>query len=315
MLRTLYPAFEAYKTHMLKVDEFHEIYVEESGKEDGAPVVFVHGGPGAGGGTELWRRFLDPDFYRIICIDQRGCGRSKPFIELRNNTIADLAEDMEKVREKLGIEKWLVFGGSWGTTLSLYYAEHHPERVVGLILRGIFLGREEDIQWLYQGGAGIFFPEAYEKFLSVLSEEEKKDNIAAYYKHLTSNSPEERRRYGKAFADFEMSVVALHPRELASEISDRDISLAMLECHYFVNKCFMSENFLLKHAYKIAHIPTFIVHGRYDVDCRPSGAHELFQLLKNAEICYPVAGHSSLEPEIMHELMEAQDRFKKYFKP
>lgn len=312
MLKTLFPEINPYRTYMLKVDELHEIYVEESGKPDGAPVVFVHGGPGSGCGNDS-RRFLDPDFYRIICIDQRGCGRSKPFVELRNNTIQALAGDMEKVRVHLGIDRWLVYGGSWGTTLSLYYAEHHPERVAAMILRGIFLGRDEDVKWLYQGGAGMFFPEAYERFTSLLTEEERKDNVGGYYRRLTSENSEERRRFGKAFSDFETSVVALHPRTLSEEISDADISLAMLECHYFVNGCFMPENFLLENAHKIADIPTFIVHGRYDVDCRPEGAHLLAQRLRECEVCYPIAGHSSFEPEITHELILAQERFKKYF--
>ncbi|MDO4753515.1 MAG: prolyl aminopeptidase [Bacillota bacterium] len=312
MLKTLFPELEPFQTHMIKVDDLHEIYVEESGKKDGAPVVFVHGGPGSGCGNDS-RRFLDPDFYRIICIDQRGCGRSKPFVELRNNTIQALADDMEKVRELLGIERWLVYGGSWGTTLSLYYAENHPERVTALILRGIFLGRDEDIKWLYQGGAGMFFPEAYAEFTSLLSEDERKDNVLSYYKHLTSENPEERRKFGKAFSDFETSVVALHPRTLSEEITDGDISLAMMECHYFVNACFMEENYLLNHVDRIQDIPTFIVHGRYDVDCRPEGAHLLAQKLKNCEIVYPIAGHSSFEPEITHELILAQERFKRYF--
>lgn len=312
MKKTLFPEIQPFRTHMLRVDEFHEIYVEESGKKDGAPVVFVHGGPGSGCGEDS-RRFLDPDFYRIICIDQRGCGRSKPFVELRNNDTGELAADMEKVRTFLGIDKWLVYGGSWGTTLSLYYAEHHPERVVAMILRGIFLGREEDIDWLYRGGAGMFFPEAYAAFVSLLSEEERADNVLSYYRHLCSEDPEERRKYGKAFSDFETSAVALHPRTLSEEIRDSDISLAMLECHYFVNHCFMSDNYLLENAHKIADIPTFIVHGRYDVDCRPVGAALLAERLNQCEIVYPIAGHSSFEPEIMHELILAQERFKRYF--
>lgn len=312
MLRTLFPDIEPYSTAMLKVDEYHEIYVEESGKPDGAPVVFVHGGPGSGCG-DYARKFLDPDFYRIICIDQRGCGRSKPFVELRNNTISDLASDMEKVREALGVDKWLVHGGSWGTTLALYYAENYPERVIGLLLRGIFLGRDEDIKWLYQGGAGLFFPEAYEKFTGMLSDSERADNIASYYAHLTSADSDERKKFGKVFADFEGSVVALNPRTLSDEISDANISLAVLECHYFVNHCFMPENYLLENAHKIADIPTYIVHGRYDVDCRPSGAYELYKKLNKADIDFPIAGHSSFEPEITDLLIKAQEDFKKLF--
>lgn len=311
-LLTLFPEIAPFRTHMVDVDDIHRIYVEESGNPDGAPAVFVHGGPGSGCGDTA-RRFFDPQFYRIICIDQRGCGRSKPFVELKDNNIAALARDMETVRELLGIEKWLVHGGSWGTTLALYYAENFPERVVALILRGIFLGRDEDIAWLYQGGAGMFFPEAYETFTSILSEDERKDNIGSYFKHLTSEDKAERLAFGKAFSNFENSVVALRPRTHSEEITDADISLAVLECHYFVNHCFMEENYILNHADRIAHIPTRIIHGRYDVDCRPEGAHLLAKKLKNCEIFYPIAGHSSSEPEITHELIRAQECFKNQF--
>lgn len=312
MLKTLFPEIKPFRTQRIKVDDVHEIYVEESGKPDGAPVIFVHGGPGSGCG-EHSRRFLDPDFYRIICFDQRGCGRSKPFLELKDNNTPALAEDMERIRTELGIEEWLVYGGSWGTTLALYYAESYPERVKALILRGIFLGRDEDIKWLYQGGAGMFFPEAFEAFTRHFEEHEKTDYVASYYKRLTSEDPEERRKFGKAFSSFENSVVALHPRVIADEITDEDISMAVMECHYFVNHCFMEENQLLDRADRIADIPTFIVHGRYDVDCRPEGAHLLAKKLRNVDIRYPIAGHSSFEPEITHELIEAQERFKKYF--
>ncbi len=311
VLKTVFPEIEPYNTGMLEVDDIHKVYYEETGNPNGAPVVFVHGGPGAGCG-DYSRRFLDPDFYRIICFDQRGCGRSKPFLELRNNTTPDLASDMEKLREHLGVEQWLVYGGSWGTTLSLYYAENYPERTAALILRGIFLGREEDIEWLYQGGAGMFFPEAYDEFSSLVPE--GSNHISAYYEKLRSTNKAEQKKFGKAFSSFETSCIALHPRVISEDISDEDISIAMMECHFFENNCFFEENYILDHADRIADIPTFIVHGRYDVDCRPVGAYLLHKKLRQSEIHFPIAGHSSMEPEITHALIEAQEKFKKYFR-
>ena len=311
-LKTLFPEISPYNTGHLKVDDIHEIYYEESGKPDGAPVVFVHGGPGCGCG-ENSRRFLDPNFYRIICIDQRGCGRSKPFLELKDNNTQNLAKDMEKVREHLNIDKWLVHGGSWGTTLSLYYAENYPNRVVGLILRGIFLGRDEDVKWLYQEGAGMFYPEAFKNFTELFNEEEKKNYIHSYYKYLTSDNYEDKKKFGKAFSNFENSVVALEPRIVSTEITDEDIAMAMMECHYFVNDCFFEENYILNNADKIKDIPTIILHGRYDVDCRPVGAYLLNEKLNNSKLIFPVAGHTAYDPPMTHELILAQEEFKKLF--
>lgn len=311
--KTIFPEIEPYNNGYLKVDNIHEIYFEESGNKNGAPVVFVHGGPGCGCGDTA-RRFLDPTFYRIITIDQRGCGKSKPFLELKNNTTDNLAKDMEKIREHLKIDKWLVYGGSWGTTLSLYYAENYPQKVVGLILRGIFLARDEDIKWLYQGGAGMFFPEAFDEFTKHFNEEEKKDYVKSYYKHLTSNDYEEKKKYGKYFSNFENSVVKLVPKEILEEVTDEDISLAVMECHYFVNNCFFEENYILNNVEKIKDIPTIIIHGRYDVDCRPVGAYLLSKKLNNVKLIFPISGHTSFDPALTHELILAQEEFKKLFK-
>lgn len=311
--KTIFPEIEPYNHGYLKVDDIHEIYFEESGNKNGAPVVFVHGGPGCGCGQTA-RRFLDPTFYRIVTIDQRGCGKSKPFLELKNNTTDNLAKDMEKIREHLKIDKWLVYGGSWGTTLSLYYAENYPKRVVGLILRGIFLARNEDIKWLYQGGAGMFFPEAFDEFTKYFNEEEKKDYVKSYYKHLTSNDYEEKKKYGKSFSNFENSVVKLVPKEILEEVTDEDISLAVMECHYFVNNCFFEENYILNNVEKIKDIPTIIIHGRYDVDCRPVGAYLLSKKLNNVKLIFPISGHTSFDPALTHELILAQEDFKKLFK-
>lgn len=309
-LKTLFPEIEPYNTGMLKVDDIHEIYYEECGNPNGKPVIYVHGGPGCGC-SEKSRRFVDPSFYRIICFDQRGCGRSKPFLELKNNTTADLAADMEKIREHLGIDKWMVFGGSWGTTLALYYSENYPERVASILLRGVFLGRKEDIDWLYQGGAGMFFPEAYESFTDLV--EGGADNISTYYSNLKSSDKAVQRKYGKAFSNFELSCVALHPWDLPEEIADTDISMAIMECHYFENNCFFEENYILDNAHKIADIPIYIVHGRYDVDCRPVGAYLLHKKLNHSELHYPICGHSSSEPEIIDALVGAQEKYKQYF--
>lgn len=311
--KTIFDEFSPYNCGYLKVDDIHSIYFEESGNKNGAPVVFVHGGPGCGCGN-LSRRFLDPTFYRIITIDQRGCGKSKPFLELRNNTTENLAKDMEKIREHLNIDKWLVYGGSWGTTLSLYYAENYPKRVVGLILRGIFLARDEDIKWLYQGGAGMFFPEAFDEFTKHFNDTEKKDYIKSYYKHLTSPDYEEKKKYGKSFSNFENSVVKLVPKEILEDVTDEDISMAVMECHYFVNNCFFEENYILNNVEKIKDIPTIIIHGRYDVDCRPVGAYLLSKHLNNVKLIFPISGHTSFDPPLTHELILAQEEFKKLFK-
>ncbi|KXB44900.1 prolyl aminopeptidase [Tissierellia bacterium KA00581] len=311
--KTIFDEFSPYNCGYLKVDDIHSIYFEESGNKNGAAVVFVHGGPGCGCGN-LSRRFLDPTFYRIITIDQRGCGKSKPFLELRNNTTENLAKDMEKIREHLKIDKWLVYGGSWGTTLSLYYAENYPKRVVGLILRGIFLARDEDIKWLYQGGAGMFFPEAFDEFTKHFNDTEKKDYIKSYYKHLTSPDYEEKKKYGKSFSNFENSVVKLVPKEILEDVTDEDISMAVMECHYFVNNCFFEENYILNNVEKIKDIPTIIIHGRYDVDCRPVGAYLLSKHLNNVKLIFPISGHTSFDPPLTHELILAQEEFKKLFK-
>lgn len=311
--KTIFDEFSPYNCGYLKVDDIHSIYFEESGNKNGAAVVFVHGGPGCGCGN-LSRRFLDPTFYRIITIDQRGCGKSKPFLELRNNTTENLAKDIEKIREHLKIDKWLVYGGSWGTTLSLYYAENYPKRVVGLILRGIFLARDEDIKWLYQGGAGMFFPEAFDEFTKHFNDTEKKDYIKSYYKHLTSPDYEEKKKYGKSFSNFENSVVKLVPKEILEDVTDEDISMAVMECHYFVNNCFFEENYILNNVEKIKDIPTIIIHGRYDVDCRPVGAYLLSKHLNNVKLIFPISGHTSFDPPLTHELILAQEEFKKLFK-
>ena len=269
-LRTLYPAIKENFSEMLDVDGTHTIYYEESGNPDGVPVIFLHGGPGCGTAPSC-RQYFDPEFYRIILFDQRGSGKSTPRACLENNDTWHIIEDIEKIREKLNIDKWLVFGGSWGSTLSLCYAIKHPERVLGLVLRGIFLGRREDIEWIYEvGGVSNFHPESFERYISIIPEEERKDIIGAYYKRLTSEDKETREVAAKEWSMWEGSLVTLHPdpnlEQSFGEINYA-ISMATIECHFWMNNMFWDDdNWLLNHVDVIKDIPTWIVHGRYDVD-------------------------------------------------
>ena len=317
-LRTFYPAIEENFSEMLSVDDTHTIYYEESGNPDGVPVVFLHGGPGCGTAPSC-RQYFDPEFYRIILFDQRGSGKSTPRACLENNDTWHIIEDIEKIREKLNIDKWLVFGGSWGSTLSLCYAIKHPERVLGLVLRGIFLGRREDIEWIYEvGGVSNFHPESFERYISIIPEEERKDIIGAYYKRLTSEDKETREVAAKEWSMWEGSLVTLHPdpnlEQSFGEINYA-ISMATIECHFWMNNMFWDDdNWLLDHVDVIKDIPTWIVHGRYDVDCRPIGAYELNKKLNNCKLEFTVSGHSSGEPEIIDSLVRATDYFKDILK-
>ena len=317
-LRTLYPAIKENFSEMLDVDGTHTIYYEESGNPDGVPVIFLHGGPGCGTAPSC-RQYFDPEFYRIILFDQRGSGKSTPRACLENNDTWHIIEDIEKIREKLNIDKWLVFGGSWGSTLSLCYAIKHPERVLGLVLRGIFLGRREDIEWIYEvGGVSNFHPESFERYISIIPEEERKDIIGAYYKRLTSEDKETREVAAKEWSMWEGSLVTLHPdpnlEQSFGEINYA-ISMATIECHFWMNNMFWDDdNWLLNHVDVIKDIPTWIVHGRYDVDCRPIGAYELNKKLNNCKLEFTVSGHSSGEPEIVDSLVRATDYFKEILK-
>ena len=317
-LRTLYPAIKENFSEMLDVDGTHTIYYEESGNPNGVPVIFLHGGPGCGTAPSC-RQYFDPEFYRIILFDQRGSGKSTPRACLENNDTWHIIEDIEKIREKLNIDKWLVFGGSWGSTLSLCYAIKHPERVLGLVLRGIFLGRREDIEWIYEvGGVSNFHPESFERYISIIPEEERKDIIGAYYKRLTSEDKETREVAAKEWSMWEGSLVTLHPdpnlEQSFGEINYA-ISMATIECHFWMNNMFWDDdNWLLNHVDVIKDIPTWIVHGRYDVDCRPIGAYELNKKLNNCKLEFTVSGHSSGEPEIIDLLVRATDYFKDILK-
>jgi proline iminopeptidase len=315
MRRTLYPEIEQRSTGRLKVSNLHEIYFEESGNPKGQPVVFVHGGPG-GGTSPKNRRYFDPDKYRIILFDQRGCGQSTPHAELKENTTWDLVADIEKLRTHLKIDKWHVFGGSWGSTLSLAYAETHPEKVKSLCLRGIFLCRPKEIQWFYQEGASKIFPDFWDKYLEVIPESERGDLVKAYYSRLTSNDKATRIKAAKAWSVWEGSTSRLIPdQDLMHDFDDPEfaIAFARIECHYFTHNAFFeTDNWLLDNVDKIRKIPAVIVHGRYDVVCPIENAWELHKAWPEAKLhIVPDAGHSAMEDGIIDQLVTAMDGFVK----
>jgi proline iminopeptidase len=312
--RTFYPEIEPYRTGMLKVSDVHDIYFEESGNPNGKPVVFVHGGPG--GGTEpKQRRFFDPKAYRIVLFDQRGCGKSTPHASLVDNTTWHLVADMEAVREHLGIDRWQVFGGSWGSTLALAYAETHPDRVTELVLRGIFMLKKREIDWFYQRGASAIFADAWEHYLKPIPEAERGDLLNAYHRRLTSDDPNVQQEAAKAWSIWEGSTSTLmsDPSLVARMGGDAfALAFARIECHFFVNKGFFeNEDQLLRDVEKIRKIPGVIVQGRYDVVCPMETAWELHRAWPEADLrLVPDAGHSASEPGNVHELIEATDRFR-----
>jgi proline iminopeptidase len=309
--RDLYPAIEAMSGEMLKVSGLHSVYMEQSGNTRGRPAVALHGGPGGGLSPEM-RRFFDPQRYRIVMMDQRGCGRSTPHAELRENTTWDLVADMEYVREKLGIDKWLVFGGSWGSTLALAYAAKHPERVAGLVLRGVFLLRKSEIDWFYQDGASHVYPDAFARYASVIPENERDDLLTAFNTRLTSNDWATRLAAARAWARWEGETISIAgPSALPSRFNeDRFVeAFARIENHYFMNGGFFEgDGWLLEQAPRLRHIPCRIAHGRYDM-CTPlTSAWELKQRWPEAELeIIHDAGHSSLEPGIVDALVRATD--------
>jgi proline iminopeptidase len=313
--RTLYPPLEPYRTGRLRVSPVHELYYEESGNPAGKPAVFLHGGPG--GGTDAkQRRFFDPAAYRIVLFDQRGCGKSTPHASLEDNTTWHLVDDIERLRVALEIERWQVFGGSWGSTLALAYAEKFPERVSELVLRGIFLLRKREIDWFYQEGAGAIFPEAWEDYLAPVPASERGNMVRAYYKLLTSPDATVRVEAARAWSIWEGRTSCLLPNEdlIRRTASDEfALAFARIECHYFINDGFFTEDrALLRNVRKLANIPTVIVQGRYDVVCPMESAWALHRALPEASLrVVPDAGHSAFEPGIVHELVEATDRFRR----
>jgi proline iminopeptidase len=311
--RTLYPPVEPHAQGMLEVSSTHTIYWEESGNPKGKPAVFVHGGPG-GGTDPKHRRFFDPSKYRIVLFDQRGCGKSTPHASLEDNTTWHLVSDMEKLREKLGIEKWLVFGGSWGSTLALAYAETHPERVSELVLRGIFLLRKWEIDWFYQEGASRMFPEAWAKYLEPIPAAERGDLLRAYHARLTGSDKDAALAAARAWSIWEGSTSCLFPdTDLVAKMGNAEfaIAFARIEAHYFVNNGFFEDpEQLLRDVSKLQHIPAVIVQGRYDVVCPAESAWDLSRAWPEAKlVIVPDAGHSAMEPGTLSELVGATDTF------
>lgn len=307
-----YPPIEPYRTQRLKVSALHEIYVEESGNPQGKPVVFVHGGPG--GGCEAWhRQFFDPKRYRIVLFDQRGCGRSTPYAELRENSTWDLVADMELIRTTLGIDAWVVFGGSWGSTLALAYAETHPQHTLGLILRGIFLVRDEEIRWFYQEGCNWIYPDAWEHYIAPIPVAERGDLVTAYYRRLTSERAEVRREAAKSWSIWEGATSKLIPStDMIARYGGDDFAeaFARIECHYFVNHGFLRPNQLLDDAHRLKQIPGVIVQGRYDVVCPMKSAWDLHRAWPEADLqVVSDAGHAASENGTLSRLIDAADRF------
>ena len=311
--RSLYPAIDCRRSDHLEADG-HRVYFEESGNPDGKPAIFVHGGPG-GGAIPVYRRLFDPAAYRIVLFDQRGCGRSTPHASLEHNTTWHLVADMERIREALGIERWQVFGGSWGSTLALAYAETHPDRVTELVLRGIFLLRKRELDWYYGGGAAAVFPDEWEKFCAPIPESEHGDMITAYYRVLTGDDRDKRLQAARAWSQWEGATVSLlpSPERVASFGADRFAeAFARIECHYFINGGFLeSDGWLLENIGRIRDIPGVIVQGRYDMATPVVSAWDLHKVWPEADFrLVDDAGHAFSEPGITHELLEATDRFR-----
>ncbi len=314
-LTELFPAIEPYNHGRLRVSKLHTIHYEECGNPKGKPLIFLHGGPG-GGIDAIYRRYFDPKKWRIVLLDQRGCGASTPFAELRENTTWDLVDDIEKLRVHLGIESWVVFGGSWGSTLSLAYAETHVARVKALVLRGIFLLRRSELLWFYQEGASHIFPDAWESYLAPIPVRERGDMMKAYYARLTSKNRKVRTEAAKAWSIWEGSTSKLYTDpELVKKFGGGRFAdaFARIEAHYFVNKGFLkTDDQLLRNAKRLRHIPAVIVQGRYDVVCPATSAWALHRAWPEAKfVLVPDAGHSMTEPGIRSALIEETEHFAK----
>ena len=312
-MKTLYPAIEPFDTGRLKVSPVHELYYEQCGNANGKPVVFLHGGPG-GGISPDYRRYFDPQVYRIVLFDQRGSGKSTPHASSEENTTWHLVADIERLREHLKIERWQVFGGSWGSTLALAYSEKHPDRVTELVLRGIFLCRPKEIQWFYQEGASAIFADVWEEYLKVIPENERADMVRAYYRRLTSDDPAVRLEAARAWSIWEGSTSKLFfDYSSIEKFGDPEFALAFarIECHYFMNNSFFdTDNYLIENVQPIRKIPAAIVQGRYDVVCPMTSAWDLHRAWPEAELkMIQDAGHSISEPGIIDALVDATDRF------
>ncbi len=311
--RGLYPALRPYRRGWLRVSPLHEIYYEECGNPRGKPAVFVHGGPGAGA-NEVSRRFFDPKRYRIVVFDQRGCGRSRPHASLVDNTTWHLVADMEQLRRHLGVERWLVFGGSWGSTLSLAYSQAHPSAVSELVLRGIFMLRKWEIDWFYQRGASALFADRWEQYVTAIPPRERDDLLQAFHRRLTGRNRARQLEAARAWSIWEAATSFLRTDETQIRKWGNAafaLAVARIECHYFVNKGFLKrEDQLLRDVRRIRHIPAVIIQGRYDVVCPMQTAWDLHRAWPEADFRLVAdAGHSALEPGITHELVSATSRF------
>ncbi len=311
----LYPDILPYQHGLMAVDYPHRIYWEQAGNPDGMPVLFCHGGPGAGSSPSQ-RRFFDPRHYRIVLFDQRGAGRSRPVAEIRDNTTDHLIGDMEKLRRKLGIQRWILFGGSWGSSLALAYAIRNPERTAGLILRGVFLCRSKELDWFIHG-MGTVFPEAYQAFSDFIPPEERHDLLDAYYRRLTSGSPAIEATAALAWSRYETACSTLMPpRDAIPGDGTAALALARLEAHYIRNRMFLTENHFLDNIERIRGIPCVIVQGRYDMVCPITSAHDLSRALPDAEFKIVAdAGHSAMEPGTRSALVDATEKFKALPRP
>jgi proline iminopeptidase len=308
----LYPPIDPFDQRMLDVGDGHRLYVEQSGSPDGIPVVVLHGGPG-GGCSPAMRRYFDPSTYRVILFDQRGCGRSRPHASVENNTTWHLVADIEHIRETLGIAAWDVFGGSWGATLALLYAQAHPDRVAALILRGVFLMTQSELDWFYGGGAGSFWPEIWSEFVGPIPEDERNDLIGAYHKRLFSGNIMEETRFARVWTSWENALATMASEGRTGDSpADYARAFARLENHYFQNQGFLEQDDqILRDLPKIEHIPMTIVHGRFDMICPPASAWKIVQALPKTDLrMIPFAGHALSEPGISSELVRVMDRLR-----
>ena len=306
----LYPPIDPFDQRMLDVGQGHRVYVEQCGSPKGIPVVVLHGGPG-GGCSPAMRRYFDPSVYRVILFDQRGCGRSRPHASVENNTTWHLVDDIELIRRELSINDWIVFGGSWGATLALIYAQSHPDRVLNIVLRGVFLMTKAELDWFYGGGAGKFWPEVWARFASLVPQDERDDMIEAYRRRLFSGDFAQETRYAKAWSAWENALASIHSSGTTGESpGDYARAFARLENHYFSNAGFLEvDGQILAHMGRIAHIPGVIVQGRYDMICPPNSAYALAKVWDNAELkMVRNAGHALSEPGISAELVRTMDR-------
>ncbi|NQZ79665.1 MAG: prolyl aminopeptidase [Colwellia sp.] len=311
MSRNLYPKISVYQQEWFSVDDSHQLYVEQSGNPEGIPVVYLHGGPG-GGSSVNHRRYFDPEIYRIIVFDQRGCGRSKPSPSIDRNTTQDLVADLEKIRLHLAIDKWLVAGGSWGTTLALVYGIEYANSILGFILRGVFLATQAEYNWLYsEGGAQRFFPEYYNEFIRGLSENERENPLEAYYHKLTSKNEVAAIAASKAWYLWELRLSTIEHHQLNMlkiEDAHQALCMAKISSHYFNQHCFIPENYIINNIDKIKNIPAIILHGRYDMVCQLTIADTLVKHWANAQLhILPCAGHSGFEQQTIDAFCKATD--------